>query len=1307
MKLLLVHTTLLFFLFLTAISFGQQTYRDNFSSVSYSNNDGNQNWATDWIENGDTDLGPTSQYIMITGNVLQFWWLYTDVEMIRRRANLSGATTATLSFSWTGQNLGGNRRLDIQVSSNGSTYTTVGSLNSGTSGTFSQDISAYISANTTIRFLNTGNNWGNNVAVWLDNVRISAVVNASDSDSDGVVDGADNCPFSANANQLDTDGDGIGDACDADDDNDGILDSVECSTTVLWVTNGTPETEEQNTIDKLMVLGYAVTVVDQNVGGNANNYDVTFLYEDVSSGTAAANVANLATTTKGIITSESALHDELLGGISGLTGNGTSINITNTTHPITAGLPLGNLNIGRGDHHAGNLTSGTVLANHANGNIGIAVWETGQAMEAGTAPGRRAIVPFSNDGGPFNAAGEDLLVKAIAWTAGNSASCDTDLDGVGNRLDLDSDNDGIYDAVEAGHNVSNTNGRLTGNVGTDGVPNSVQASGQQNSGTVDYTVRDSDGDGNSDFLEYDSDNDGCKDVREAGFSESATQTGELQGTGYNLSGRVTGNTNGYSAPADTNGNSVFDYREAGAAPSITAQPQNQNVNVGNNATFTVAATGSSLAYQWQVSTNGEASFANVSGATNTTITILNVSSSQNGNRYRVLVRSTTYVCATITSNAAILTVSSTNDPPVVTATGNQTYCPNATVPVVQTISITDSDDTTAFEASIQISSGYVNGEDLLALTGSHPTITSNWNVSEGKLTLTGPATLIAFENAISAVVYSSSAANPTGSRGFSISVGDSNYLPSTDHYYEFVPDIGITWTTARTAAESRTYFGLQGYLATFTSQEEADFAGSQISGAGWIGGSDATTEGVWRWVTGPEAGTNFWNGTAGGSSPNFAFWNNGEPNQSGNEDYAHITDNSVGIPGSWNDLSNTGAGSGAYQPKGYVVEYGGTPGDPTINISASTGITIGNPMITATAPNSRCGPGTVVLGATASSGTINWYASVTGGSSLHTGTTYTTPAISSTTTYYVDATDNGCTSSPRIAVLATVNDEPTIGAGSNQTICDGDSVTLTATASGGTPGYTYLWNTGQTTASITFTPSGDLNANINIDYTVTVTDTNGCQDTDTVNVEIESNSSATAITTAASCGLDNGGITFSFPDHPNRTGIEFSLDNQTTYLASVNDNSGSVTYNGLAAGTYRLWTRWGNDECPVDLGSYTISDIAQASIGTQPADQTEFVNEDATFSMVASNADVYQWQVSTNGGVSFSDITDGLEYSGTQSTTLTISAVEQNKNGHLYRALVSNATTSCTPISSNEALLTVRVRTVITNRRITHRVNKN
>lgn len=76
---------------------------------------------------------------------------------------------------------------------------------------------------------------------------------------------------------------------------------------------------------------------------------------------------------------------------------------------------------------------------------------------------------------------------------------------------------------------------------------------------------------------------------------------------------------------------------------------------------------------------------------------------------------------------------------------------------------------------------------------------------------------------------------------------------------------------------------------------------------------------------------------------------------------------------------------------------------PTITIN------VGTPLLTATTGGTRCGPGTVTLGATASPAwaTVNWYASATGGTALSTGTSFTTPQLSSTTTYYAGASTGG------------------------------------------------------------------------------------------------------------------------------------------------------------------------------------------------------------------------------------------------------------------------------------------------------------
>lgn len=154
--------------------------------------------------------------------------------------------------------------------------------------------------------------------------------------------------------------------------------------------------------------------------------------------------------------------------------------------------------------------------------------------------------------------------------------------------------------------------------------------------------------------------------------------------------------------------------------------------------------------------------------------------------------------------------------------------------------------------------------------------------------------------------------------------------------------------------------------------------------------------------------------------------------------------------------------------------------------SAVATIIRANATLPSTTGGSRCGAGTVTLTATGcTGGTINWYAGMTGGTSIATGTSFTTPTISNDRTYYAACTINTCVSN-RVAATATVNiaTAPTASGGSR---CGTGSVTLSATGcAGGTINW-YTLATGGTavgTGGTYATPSLSANTTYYVGCTV-------------------------------------------------------------------------------------------------------------------------------------------------------------------------------------------------------------------------------
>ncbi|MCW3168675.1 hypothetical protein OMO38_09050 [Chryseobacterium sp. 09-1422] len=338
---------------------------------------------------------------------------------------------------------------------------------------------------------------------------------------------------------LDSDNDGIPDSLDLDDDNDGILDTVEnvCETegTPVYSNNfGTGTSTTQDT----RVVGHTFAAVNPNDGSYTVSRSLSqslYYTQTNATGNKDAGIFSIAdgsTDGKFLIINVAANYlNKTLYKVEGITvipGKKYRFRLD------MAGLAEGaaqipNLRIAVKD------TSGNILAFTDSNNIGMAnddIWRRFKMdFIAGTSNVTLEIINLQ----PLGTAGNDVGIDNFVLTPINI--CDADGDGIENSLDLDSDNDGCFDAVEGDENVNashlNPNGSINyaanGGLGTvtsnNGVPNIV------NSGSFDIgndvgqgigvsqdisknSCLDTDLDGVADYLDLDDDNDGILDTEE-------------------------------------------------------------------------------------------------------------------------------------------------------------------------------------------------------------------------------------------------------------------------------------------------------------------------------------------------------------------------------------------------------------------------------------------------------------------------------------------------------------------------------------------------------------------------------------------------------------------------------------------------------------------------------------------------------------------------------------------------------------------------------------------------------------------------
>jgi len=682
-----------------------------------------------------------------------------------------------------------------------------------------------------------------------------------------------------------------------------------------------------------------------------------------------------------------------------------------------------------------------------------------------------------------------------------------------------------------------------------------------------------------------------------------------------------------------------------ALPAVTAQPANSTICAGSNTSFTITATGTGITYQWQVSTNGGSSFSNLangapySGVTTNTLVITAATAGLNTYQYRCVVTGTCTPPAT--SNAGVLTV---NAAPAVTGQPvNASICAGNNT----SFTVTASGGSLTYQWQLSTDGG--TSFNNLTNTAPYSGVTT--------ATLNVGAATAGMNNYQYRCVVTGSCAPAATSAAATLTVGSA--LSITAH------PVDVT-----VCAGSNTSFGVtvSGTVISYQWQISTDGGSTynNVVNAGVFTGANTATLAI----TGVTAGMN------------------------GNRFRCIVTGSCPSINSNVALLTVTTAPAITTQPAAssticsgsntsFTVAASGTSLTYQWQLSTDGGTTYNN--LSNTAPYS--GVTTATLNITAA-----------------------TPALN---TYRYRCVINGACApaATTTASLLTVNTPVSVTASPvASTLCAGANTSFTVTATGTAP--TFQWQestdggttfnnvtnggvySGVTTGTITLTgATAGMNG---YQYRCVVTGAAPCGTANSAAATLTVNT-APAITaqpaaTSNMCSGNNTGFTVTATGTALTYQWQVSTDGGTTYnnLVNVTPYSGVTTNSLVLTGVavpmsgYRFRCVISGTCTPAATSNASVLTVyTPVSITTQPTAVTLCETGNGSMTVVATGTSpTYQWQVSTNGGTSFSNI------GGATSATLSLNAVTPFQTGNLYHCVVSG-TAPCGSVTSSNAALTI------------------
>ncbi len=715
--------------------------------------------------------------------------------------------------------------------------------------------------------------------------------------------------------------------------------------------------------------------------------------------------------------------------------------------------------------------------------------------------------------------------------------------------------------------------------------------------------------------------------------------------------------------------------------AITSQPSSTTVNAGASASFSVSAIGApTITYQWQVSTSGiGGTYTNISGATNSTYTFT-TDSADNGKFFRCYVSNPS---GNLTSSPAGLSV---NAAPVITGLTNQSAAIGSTVtfapsyggamPITYQWQLSTNGGTSWSNISGATGSSYsftvAAGDDSklfrVRATNVAGTTDSNAVSVQPGLAITSQPTAQS-ANAGGTATYSVAVAG-TAPYSYQWQVSTSgiggpfnNVVGATNSSYTFTVGAGDNGRYYRVivthSGGAPTSVTSDAVILNVTTLPTI----SNLNGGSFAPGSTVT-----------------FNPTYGGAPTSYQWQRNGS-NISGATSATYSFVMAAGDDGaSFRVIATNGAGSTT--SSSVIVKADLTiishPADQTVILGNSATFSV---VATGGAPL-----------------TYQWLRSPTGVGGMWsniagaTGSTYTfTPTGSEDRYYACTISDNDQAFFQSNSALLTVNSLPTISSLNNQNPGVGGTASWNPTYGGTTP-ITYQWQRSTNGGASWLDIGGATSASFSV--VIQAGETGYLYRVRATNVAGTTTSNSAAVSNALVITSQPSSITV----NEGSGSVSFTVAATGSPPLSYQWQRNGVNIGGATGSTYSFTPTGANNgdtyRCVVSdsTAAQVTSDSATLTVRTapvftsHPAFQVIQTGGTANFSVTTSGTApiTYQWQVSTNSGGSWSNI------SGATSTTYSVT-MSPALGGNQYRCVATNVVAT---VNSNAALLSLGLRII-------------